>query len=85
MVKSMVDKELKKDSMVERTEQKEKKTFEYLQMWIMFKMMALKLHKLGSSCYPCLLALTPYDFNVLNNYRVRKNVTFEKKEKTTWT
>jgi hypothetical protein len=32
MVKSMVDKELKKDSMVERTEQKEKKTFEYLQM-----------------------------------------------------
>jgi hypothetical protein len=32
MVKSMVDKELKKDSMVERTTQKEKKTFEYLQM-----------------------------------------------------
>ncbi len=40
--------------------------------------MALKLHKLDSSCYPCLLALTPYDFNVLNNYRVQKNATFEK-------
>lgn len=47
----------------------------------MFKMIALKLRKLGSSCYPCLLALTPYDFNVLNIYRVQKNATFEKKKK----
>jgi hypothetical protein len=77
----MVNKELKKDSMVERTKQKEKITFECLQMWRMFKTIALKLHKLGSSCYPCLLALTPYDFNVLNNYRVQKNTTFEKKKK----
>jgi hypothetical protein len=68
MVKSMVNKELKKDSMVERT--KQKLTFECLQMWRMFKMMTLKLNKLGFSCYPYLLALTPYDFNVLNNYRV---------------
>jgi hypothetical protein len=30
MVKSMVNKKLKKDSMVERTKQKEKKTFECL-------------------------------------------------------
>jgi hypothetical protein len=32
MMKSMVNKELKKDSMVERTKQKEKITFECLQM-----------------------------------------------------
>jgi len=52
----------------------------YPLVWIMFKMMTLKLHKLGSSCYPCLLALTPYNFNVFNNYRVQKNATFEKKK-----
>lgn len=39
--------------------------------------MTLKLHKLDSLCYPCLLALTPYDFNVLNNSRVQKNATFK--------
>jgi hypothetical protein len=30
-------------------------------------MMASKLHKHGSSCYPHLLTLTPYDLNVLDN------------------
>jgi hypothetical protein len=32
-----------------------------------------KLHKLGSSCYSHLLALIPYDLNMLNSSKVQKH------------
>jgi hypothetical protein len=50
--------------MVEEKKEKKKYIFEHLQMWVTCVMMVSKFRKLGSSCYPCLLALTPYDLNV---------------------
>jgi DNA topoisomerase VI subunit A len=39
-----------------------------------------KLHKLVSSCYSCLLALTPYDLNVFNKFLKKMQWKEEKKK-----